>query len=104
MYGIFFIFLIAIIFEVMGTTLLNPALHMGKGKRMVGIGVFFTLSFYLLATVMKTLPIGIVYATWSGVGTVFVILIGMVLFKEKLSKKKGIGLAMTVAGLTMINL
>ncbi|MEK5036949.1 DMT family transporter [Sporosarcina sp. FSL K6-3457] len=104
MYGIFFILLIAIIFEVMGTTLLNPALHMGKGKRMVGIGIFFTFSFYLLATVMQTLPIGVVYATWSGVGMALIILVGLVLFKEKMSKKKGIGLVITIVGLVMINL
>ena len=104
MYGIFFILLIAIIFEVMGTTLLNPALQMSKRKRVIGIGLFFTISFYLLAIVMKSLPIGVVYATWSGVGMALIILVGLVLFKEKMSKKKGVGLIITIVGLVMINL
>lgn len=100
----FFILLIAIIFEVMGTTLLNSALYISKNKRMIGIGIFFTISFYLLATVMKNLPIGVVYATWSGVGMVLIILIGFVLFKEKISMKKVVGLVIMIAGIVLINL
>ena len=64
----------------------------------------YGLAFYLLSLVTRTVPVGIVYAVWSGAGIVLVAAAGWLLFGQKLDLPAIIGLAMIVAGVLIINL
>lgn len=65
---------------------------------------FYAIAFYLLALVTRTMPVGIVYAVWSGTGIVLVALAGWILFGQKLDWPAIIGLSLIIAGVLIINL
>ncbi|MFM9108472.1 MAG: DMT family transporter [Chloroflexota bacterium] len=94
---------IAIAAEITGTT----ALKLSSGFARIGwsavVVAGYGVSFYLMAQALKTLPIGVVYAIWSGIGTVGVALIGLAVFGETLSPVKGAGIALIVAGVIALN-
>jgi small multidrug resistance pump len=96
--------LIAIVAEVIATsalaksngfTILAPSLVSAVG---------YAFAFYLLSLVTKTMPVGIVYAVWSGAGIVLVALTGWLIFGQKLDLPALIGLALIIAGVLIINL
>ncbi|UOR07828.1 multidrug efflux SMR transporter (plasmid) [Hymenobacter aerilatus] len=98
-----FLFL-AIVAEVIATsamkasnqfTLLLPSL-----LTVAGYGV----SFYLLSFALKSIPVGIAYATWSGVGIVLVSAIGVILYKQRLDGPAVAGIALIIAGVLIMNL
>jgi small multidrug resistance pump len=53
---------------------------------------------------LKTIPVGIAYAIWSGVGIVLISLIGYALFRQALDLPAIIGMALIIAGVAVINL
>ena len=64
----------------------------------------YGLAFYLLSLVTRTVPVGIVYAVWSGAGIVLVAAAGWLFFDQKLDLAATIGMAMIIAGVLIINL
>jgi small multidrug resistance pump len=62
----------------------------------------YLASFGLLALVLRELPVGVVYAIWSAVGTVGVALLGIVLFGEAMHPAKALGIALVVAGVALL--
>lgn len=64
----------------------------------------YGLAFYMLSLVTRTIPVGIVYAVWSGAGIVLVAAAGWLLFGQKLDLAALIGLAMIISGVLVINL
>lgn len=66
--------------------------------------VGYGIAFFLLSLVTRTIPVGIVYAVWSGAGIVLVALAGWLLFGQKLDFPAVLGLAMIIAGVLIINL
>jgi small multidrug resistance pump len=65
----------------------------------VGYGV----AVYFLSLVLKTIPVGIAYAIWSGLGIVLISVIGLVLFQQKLDLAAIIGMGLIIAGVVVIN-
>ncbi len=94
---------IAITGEVIGTT----ALKASEGFTRWGYGsitvISYAISFYFLAIVLKTIPVGIAYAVWSGAGVAMVALIGIVLFGQKLDLFAYLGIGLIVAGVIVLN-
>ena len=66
--------------------------------------VGYALAFYLLSLVMRTLPTGVVYAVWSGLGIVLIAAVGWVMFGQKLDVPALIGMGLIVAGVAVIQL
>jgi small multidrug resistance pump len=64
----------------------------------------YAVAFYFLSISLKTIPVGIAYALWSGVGIVIISIIGVVLFKQNLDFWAIIGLILIVAGVVVVNL
>ena len=89
---------IAIILEVIATSLLKLSDGFTKWWWGVVSISLYSLCFWLLAPVMKVLPIGMVYAVWSGVGIVAITVIGVVLFKDKLSLMQFACIALIMIG------
>ena len=66
--------------------------------------VAYAVSFYLLSMTLRTLPVGVVYALWSGLGIVLIATIGWVVFDQKLDFAAIIGLLMIIGGIAVIHL
>lgn len=94
---------LAIAAEVVGTT----ALKMSNGFANIPWGVAalasYGIAFYLLATVLLTIPVGVAYAIWAGAGVAAVTLIGWLAFGQKLDLAAVIGIALIVAGVVVLN-
>ena len=96
--------LIAIVCEVVATTALKQA----DGFTRLGpslVCVFgYGAAFYLLSILLKTMPVGVVYAIWSGAGIVLIAAVGWFWFKQTLDIAAIIGLVLIVAGVLIVNL
>ena len=64
----------------------------------------YALSFWLLALTFRTMPVGVVYAVWSGLGIVLIALIGWTVFGQRLDPPALVGMALILAGATVIHL
>ena len=93
----------AIIFEVVGTTLLKKtdgfSNYLFTGL-MLGS---YAISFFALSMAVKALPVSIVYATWSGVGIVLVSVAAYFLYKEKLDLAAILGMGLIISGVFIIS-
>ncbi len=101
----FLLLLLTIGFEVLGTASLKWSHGFTKFIPSALVVAGYGASFYLLALLLKQgAPIGIVYAIWSGLGTVAIALIGWLVWQEKLSISAIIGIALVILGVILINL
>lgn len=94
---------IAICGEIIGTTALkasNGFTHLNASLIAV-IGYGF--AFYFLAVVLKTVPVGVAYAIWSGAGVALVTLIGLFAFGQKLDAAAMVGIGLIVSGVIVLN-
>ncbi len=100
-----YIYLIAaILFEVVATTALKASEGFTRIPASVITIAGYGLSFYFLSQTLKGLPIGIVYAIWSGAGIVMISLIGWLWFKQQLDGPALLGIGLILAGVLVLNL
>lgn len=95
---------IAIITETFGTMALKQSEGFTRLAPSILTALGYATSFYFLSLTLRYLPVGIVYATWSGVGIVLIALAGWLWFKQPLDIPAILGLGLVVAGLLVINL
>lgn len=93
----------AIILEVVGSSFLKASEGFTKWLPSTIVVVAFIVSFYFLSLVLKTIPLGIAYAIWSGVGIVLTATIGLIVFKQKLDLPAIIGILFIVIGVVIMN-
>lgn len=100
--------IIALIFAVISETIATSALKSSEQFTKLGptllVVIGYGASFWLLAYAVRFIPIGILYAVWSGLGIVLVALIAYILFGEKLDLPAIVGLGLILAGIVVINL
>ena len=100
-----YVYLIAaIVLEVIGTSALQASEQFTKPKPLILTALGYGASFYFLSLVLRTMPVGIAYAIWSGLGIVLITVVGLVWFGQKLDTPAFIGLALIIAGVGTINL
>ncbi len=95
---------LAIVAEVIGTLALKASDGFSKLGYAPLIIVAYAISFYLLSISLKTIPIGIAYAIWSGLGIVLIALFGWVAFRQTLDLAAFVGMALILAGVLVLNL
>ena len=95
---------IAIVFEVVGTTALKQSDGFTKLLPSLVTVTGYALAFYFLSLPLRVLPVGIVYAIWSGVGIVLITLIGWFWFRQSLDLPALVGIAFIIAGVMIVNL
>lgn len=93
----------AIIFGVLGTIAMKISHGFNHLKPSILLAIFYTLSFVALNFALKHIDLGVVYAVWSGAGTVLVALISAVYLDEKLTLKKGLYLTLIILGVIGIH-
>ena len=65
--------------------------------------VGYAAAFYFLSLTLRTLPVGIAYAIWSGLGIVLISIAGWVVYKQALDLPAIIGMSLIIAGVIVIN-
>lgn len=95
---------IAIAFEIVGTTAMKMSDGMTRLWPAVTVVACYAVAFAMLAQALKTMEVGIAYAVWSAVGTAVVAVIGIVLFGESVSPMKVAGVVLIVAGVISLRL
>lgn len=96
--------LAAIVFEVAGTTALQASRQFTQPGPTALVVVCYLVSVYFMALALKAMPVGIVYAVWSGLGIVGIALISVFWFGQRLDSAAIAGLALIVAGVLVIHL
>ena len=94
----------AIAFEVLGTMLLPASQNFTKLFPSAVLMIAYGVSIYLLALLAQKLPLGIIYASWAGLGVFSVSLLSYVFYKQTLNWQTTIGLFLIVIGVTIVNL
>jgi small multidrug resistance pump len=94
---------IAISSEVMATSSLKVCAGFSKLWPSVLVVVGYTSAFYFLSLTLNSIPIGIAYALWAGVGVVLLALVGIFVFGQKLDAPAIVGMTLIVAGAVIMN-
>ena len=94
----------AVLTETLGTTALQASHQFTRLWPSVAVVVCYSVSFYMLGGALRYMPVGIVYAFWSGLGIVLIACIGYVLFGQKLDLAAIVGLVMIIGGIVVIQL
>ncbi|WP_018236469.1 SMR family transporter [Ensifer sp. BR816] len=98
------VLVIAIVFEVLGTSAMQAAQHFTRLAPTVLMVVCYAVAFFFLSYTLRYIPVGIAYALWSGVGIVLISVVGYVTFGQKLDPAAILGLALIIAGVLVLNL
>lgn len=96
--------IIAILTETAGTAALQASQQFTRLVPSVIVVIGYGLSFYFLALALKFMPLGIVYAIWSGLGIVAIAAIGYAMFGQKLDLPALVGMALILCGILVIHL
>lgn len=93
---------LAIVAEVIATSALKASNEFTRLWPSVLVLVGYATAFYMLTLVLRTLPVGIAYAFWAGLGIVLITLIGILVYGETLDLPAILGLAMIIGGVVVI--
>jgi small multidrug resistance pump len=95
---------VAILLEVTGTMLLPVTANFTRIGPTIIMAICYMAAFWLLTFAIRTIPISIVYATWSGLGVFTIAILGVLIFKQTLSWQAIAGLFLIVFGVILVNL
>lgn len=95
---------LAVVAETIGTSALQASNQFTRFWPSVLVVVGYALSFYLMALVLRVMPVGIVYAIWSGLGIVLIAAIGWAVFGQKLDPPAIFGLVLIIIGILVMHL
>lgn len=96
--------IIAIPFGVLGTISMKLSHGLKKWKPSLCLGIFYVISFAALTLAIRGMDVSMVYAIWSGIGTILITIIGTFLFNESMSVTKIISITCIVIGVMGIHL
>jgi small multidrug resistance pump len=95
---------LAILCEVIATSALKASHGFTRLAPSLIVVIGYTIAFYCLSLSLRTIPLGIVYAVWSGAGVALITLIGWLIYGQVLDLAAMIGLSLIVAGVVILNL
>jgi small multidrug resistance pump len=94
---------IAILAEVIATSALKASLGFTRPGPSTIVVVGYGIAFYFLSLTLQTLPVGVTYAIWSGVGIVLITLFAWLVYGQSLDLPAIAGLALIIAGVVVLN-
>ncbi|WP_201529860.1 MULTISPECIES: DMT family transporter [Psychrobacter] len=95
--------MLAIICEVFGTMFLMKSEQFTRLVPTLLMTALYIGSFYFLSQTLKTIPLGIAYAIWGGIGIVLTAIISTVVFKQSIDTPAIVGIALIISGVFVIN-
>ncbi|HSG03427.1 MAG TPA: multidrug efflux SMR transporter [Marinobacterium sp.] len=94
----------AIVAEVIGTTALKASDGFTKPLPALLVVLGYAVAFYFLSLTLKTIPLGVAYAIWSGLGMVLIALVAWFVYGQTLDLAALLGMGLIVAGVVVMNL
>ena len=94
---------IAIVSEVLATSALKASAGFTRPLPSLVVVVGYGVAFYFLSLTLKTVPVGVAYAIWSGAGVALIALVGWAFLGQRLDGPAILGLGLIVAGVMVIN-
>ena len=94
---------LAIIFEVVGSSFMKASEGFTKWLPSIVVVVAYLICFYFLSLALKTIPLGVAYAIWAGLGIVLTAMVSVFIFKQKLDFPAIIGILFIVIGVVIMN-
>ena len=95
---------IAIVSEVIGTSFMKASEGFTRPVPSLVTAMSYGVAFYFLSLTLKTIPVGVAYAIWSGVGIVLIAAVAWVFQGQKLDAPAMIGMGLIAAGVVVMNL
>jgi small multidrug resistance pump len=95
---------IAIISEITATSSLKASAGFTRVIPSIVVVIGYALSFYFLSLTLKTIPIGVAYAIWAGLGIVLLAIVGWVFYDQQLDTAALVGMSFILAGVVIMNL
>ncbi|KFL25286.1 DMT family transporter [Paradevosia shaoguanensis] len=95
---------VAIIAEVIATSALKASDGFTQLLPSVVVLIGYGVAFFFLSLTLRTMPVGIAYAIWSGIGIVLVSAIGWIAYGQRLDLPAFVGLGLIIAGVLVVNL
>lgn len=95
---------VAIVAEVVATSALKAAKNFTRPIASLLVVAGYGVAFTCLSMTLKTLPLGVAYAIWSGVGTALVAIVGWLVYKQQLDLPAVVGISLIVIGTIVLNL
>ncbi|WP_409076748.1 DMT family transporter [Paraburkholderia sp. BL23I1N1] len=95
---------IAIVAEVIATSAMRASEGFSRLWPATVVVIGYGIAFYCLSLTLKTIPVGIVYAVWSGAGIVLITLVAVVLYRQVPDVPAVIGLGLIIAGVAVLNM
>jgi len=96
--------LIAIVAEVIATSALKASAEFTRLAPSIVVVAGYLTAFYFLSLTLRTLPVAIVYAMWSGIGIALIALVGWLFLKQSLDAAALAGIGLIVAGVLVLNI
>lgn len=94
---------VAIVSEVIATSALKSTEGFSRLGPSILVAAGYLSAFYFLSLTLKTLPVGVAYAIWSGAGVALIALMAWIFLGQALDIPAVIGLALIVAGVIVLN-
>jgi small multidrug resistance pump len=95
---------LAIVAEVVATSALKATEGFTRLWPSLIVVVGYVLAFYMLSLVLRSIPVGVAYAIWAGMGIVLVALVGALVFGQRPDLPAMLGIALIIAGVVVIQL
>lgn len=92
----------AIIAEVIATSALKASQGFSLLIPSIITVIGYMIAFFLLSLTLKSIPVGIAYAIWSGAGIILISIVGWVVFKQQLDFAAILGLTLMIIGILVI--
>ena len=96
--------LLAIAAEIVGTSCLKVSAGMSRPLPTLVVLAAYGTAMLLLAKVVQSLPLGLTYALWSGIGIVAITLVGVLAYRQIPSGGQLLGMALITAGVVIVNI
>ena len=93
---------LAIVSEVIATTALNASQGLSRPLPIAVMVIGYGIAFVCLAMTLKTIPVGVAYAIWSGAGIVLIAVSGWMLYRQALDLPAIAGIGLIIAGITIM--
>ena len=90
--------------EVVATSALKSAEGFTRWGPSLIVAIGYVSAFYFLSLTLRSIPLGVTYAIWSGVGVALVSIVGWVIYHQSLSTGALAGIALIIAGVVVLNL
>lgn len=94
---------VAIVSETIATSALKASEGFSRPLPSLLVVAGYAIAFYFLSLTLRTIPVGIAYAVWSGVGILLIALVGRLVYGQKLDLPAMIGMALIIAGVVVMN-